>query len=189
MAKNTHAQEVATGTSDSYTAAEAQGQPMVITRPILGEVDRATIVEAYTAKGKAIGEPAEKVRDGELLDQEVIEPDEDDDTEEESSPVTADGGDSIQSSQSESSESSRPNQSHPQPAPTTDSHLSQTPADNSDARSTVGDTPVTEPQPSGKGRQTPPTVAKKTAAKKAAPAKQTGARATSLSSDDGFGDF
>ena len=42
MAKNTHPQEAATGTSDSYTAEEASDPrpPVVIRRAMLGDVDR-----------------------------------------------------------------------------------------------------------------------------------------------------
>lgn len=42
MAKNTHAQEAATGTPDSYTAHESSDAdaPIVIRRAMLGEVDR-----------------------------------------------------------------------------------------------------------------------------------------------------
>jgi hypothetical protein len=150
MAKNTHAQEISTGTPDSYTEEELQDpQPVIVTRPMLGEVDRAAITAPY--------EPV---------------PSDQDDTkkEAEKSPAMEDGGDSIPSSQSESSAGSKPNQSPPQPAPMTENLSSPTPTETSDVDSTDGDGQRTEPPRSAKGRQTP--------AKKAAPKKQTGARAT-----------
>lgn len=159
MAKNTHAQEVSTGTSASYTEEELlDPQPVVITRPILGEVDRKRITK---------------------------------EEEEVPSPVKEDGGDFTPSSQSGSPESSKPNQSLPLPVPMTENPSSPTQEDNSGVDSTDGDGHKTEPQPSGnRGRQTPPTVARKAApAKKATPAKQTGARATMMGAEDGFDDF
>jgi hypothetical protein len=178
MAKNTHAQEVATGTSDSYDEHELSDpelpQHVVITRPILGEVDRARITEAYVAKGNAIGEPAEGVRD-ELLLEEADEIDE-----EEEWPVT-DGGDSTPSSQSADNADSKRSQSLRQPARTTENLSSLTSTATSDADSTDGDGRKTEPQPSAnRGRQTP--------AKKAAP-KKTGARATMMGAEDDFSEF
>lgn len=187
MAKNTHAQEVATGTSDSYTDNELADpnppQPIVITRPILGEVDRATIVEAYTAKGKAIGEPAEDVRDAELLELEEIEAEENE--EDESSLTTADGGDSTRSSQSDSSDETKPSQSPRQPVPTTENLSSQTPEETSAVNSTDGDGLKTGPQQSASS-----TAGRKTPAKKAAaPAKSTKARATMMGAEDDFSEF
>lgn len=164
MAKSTHAQEVSTGTPDSYTDEEMRDpQPVIITRPMLGEVDRVVIAAPY--------EPVPRDQDDEEI-------------EEEEPSVTEDGGDSTQSSQSESSDDDKPNQSRQQPAPTTDSHSTPTPTDSSGADSTDGDGPKTEPRPSAnKGRQTP--------AKKAAPKKQTGARATIMrgAEDHEFDDF
>lgn len=171
MAKNTHAQEAATGTSDSYTEDELLDpeppQHIIITRPILGEVDRAVITEAYDSKAH------KDAKEGELL-----------------SRVTVDGGDSTLSSPSEQPESDKPNPSLQQPAPTTENPSSPTPEETSGVDSTDGDGQRTAQPPSGKGRQTPPTAARKAApAKKAAPVKQTGARATMMGAEDGFDDF
>lgn len=148
MAKNTHAQEIATGTSDSYTEDEVLDPtpPLQVTRPELGTVDRPV-----TPK-------------------------------EEPSPAMEDGGDFTRSSKSESPESTKPNQSHQQPAPTTENLSSPTPTADSGVASTDGVGLKTE-QPQS-GRKTPATTAKKTTGNKSSRA-----RATVVDDSDDFDDF
>lgn len=163
MAKNTHSQEILTGTSASITEHEAADPALpselaLITRPILGEVDRDRLAQSYA--------PADD-KDGEEWPEE-------------------DGGDSIQSSPSNPKSSSSSTPSPQQHAPTMESRSSQTPGDNSGVDSTGGSTPETQPQPSAKtapkGRATPPV--------KAAPKKQTGARSTIMTgAEDDFDGF
>lgn len=131
MAKNTHAQEVSTGTAASFTEHE-QMEP-VVTRPILGEVDRARIVEQYEHETEG-------------------------DEEEEWQPE--DGGDSTRSSKNPAIESDKTNPSLPQPALTTENPSSPPLMTDSDVDSTGSSTPETQTRQSAKpaatGRKTPP---------------------------------
>ncbi len=137
MAKATHAQEVSTGTSDSYTDHELADveapYQVLVTRPDLSTVDKPRESKA----------------------------------EEVTSSAKADGGDSTQSSKNASTESTKLSQFPQQPAPTMENLSSQTEEEISDADSTDGNGQETEQPRSGSARKTPPTAARKSTTKTA----------------------
>jgi hypothetical protein len=67
MAKNTHAQEAATGTSDSYTEEELMDpntpdpNRMLANRPTLGEVDKPSVGTNFSQSSESVETPRESV--------------------------------------------------------------------------------------------------------------------------------
>lgn len=189
MAKNTHAQEASTGTSDSYTEdeiadAEAPLQ-VLITRPDLSTVDRPAPVMTepgckhpqcvldHPHAGPAILDPAYA---SSAQAKEV-------------SPSV--GNNSGRSSTKEQTKSDKLSQSPQQPVPTTENPSNRTAKEISDVDSTDGSTPETEPPQSGSSspRRTPPTSARKSSKATSLPAKPARSRATMMGAEDDFSEF